>query len=67
MGKNKKYRKQAQAEMRVIQEHEAKIARELEKESHDAQLIRKWQKDVRIHQKRLDFLLSKLPGGKPWV
>jgi hypothetical protein len=61
VGSNKKYRKQAQAEQRVINEHAEKIALELEKDVPDVRLIHKWQKDIEVHQRRLEILLTRLP------
>ncbi len=47
--------------MRVIKEHEVKIELELENNVPKLARIRKWQKDIRIHQNRLEILLSRLP------
>lgn len=43
-----------------MEEHQQKIARELEKESPDMRLIRKWNKDIDRAQKLMRELEEKL-------
>ncbi len=43
------------------------MANELEKDSPKFQRIRQWQKDIGIHQKRLEILLTRLPQSKEGV
>lgn len=60
MGKNKQLRKRIRGQFRVVEEHQQKITRELEKESPDMRLIRKWNKDIDRAQKLMRELEEKL-------
>ncbi|HET7215416.1 MAG TPA: hypothetical protein VFL79_17635 [Terriglobia bacterium] len=60
MGKNKQSRKRIRGQFRVVEEHQQKITRELEKESPDMRLIRKWNKDIDRAQKLMRELEEKL-------
>ena len=60
MGRNKQTRKRIAGQQRVIQEHEKKIAEELQKTTPDFRLIRKWEKDIDKAQKLVRELEKKL-------
>jgi hypothetical protein len=60
VGKTKQIRKRIVGQQRVIREHEEKIAEELQKNTPDIRLIRKWERDVDKAQRVMRELEQKL-------
>ena len=60
MGKNKQIRKRIAGQLRVIRDHEEKIAEELLKATLDIRVIRKWERDIDKAQKQMRELEEKL-------
>jgi hypothetical protein len=64
MGRNKDLRKRIKGHERAIAEHHRKIAVELEKPLPDYGLIHHWEGEIRGHEKTVERLREKLPGGR---
>ena len=60
MGETKQIRKRIAGQQPVIREHEEKIAEELQKNTPDIRLIRKWERDVDKAQRVMRELEQKL-------
>ena len=64
MGRNKELRKQIRGHLRVIRKHIDKIDLEYAEPYPDRRNIAKWKEDIERHQREIEKLEAKLPGGK---
>lgn len=61
MGRNKQLRKRLAGARRAIAIHEEKIRRERAKSAPDDELLRKWQRDLKVFKDQERYALEHLP------